>query len=96
MSHRLHFAIGKDVNMMISIFNTMMICGVPVALCRSRLLFTSRNKAAQGLRLANITEHCVGSLPEDAAERVLLADGVQLTQTSFAWPWGSVVVCLWR
>jgi hypothetical protein len=53
---------------------------VPVVLRRSRLLFTCRNQAAEGLRLANITNYCVGSLPEDAAERVLLADGVQLGQ----------------
>jgi hypothetical protein len=45
-------------------------------------LFTSRNQAAQGLRLpkTNITDCRVAALPQDAAKRVLLAGGVQLSQ----------------
>jgi hypothetical protein len=41
-------------------------------------LFTSRNQAAEGLRLQSITKHHVDSISDDAAQRVLLADGVQL------------------
>jgi hypothetical protein len=52
--------------------------GVPVVLCRSRLLFTSLNRAAEGLRLQSITEHHVDSLSDDAAQKVLLADGIEL------------------
>lgn len=53
--------------------------GLPV-LHRSRLLFTSRSKAAEGLRLQSITDHHVDTLSQAAATRVLLADGVHLHQ----------------
>jgi hypothetical protein len=44
------------------------------------VLFTSRSRAAEGLRLQSITEHHVDPLSDDAATRVLLANGVQLSE----------------
>lgn len=43
--------------------------------CRSRVLFTSRNKAAQGLRLAtdDVIKYHVECLTDEASRRVLLA-----------------------
>jgi hypothetical protein len=46
-------------------------------MCRSRLLFTSRNRAAQGLRL-KVDKRPVGCLGDEASRQVLLAGGVQL------------------
>lgn len=42
------------------------------------MLFTSRNKAAEGLEPQIITNHLVGSLPEKEATRVLRSNSVDL------------------
>ncbi|WIA28314.1 hypothetical protein OEZ86_010865 [Tetradesmus obliquus] len=44
----------------------------------SRVLFTSRNKAAEGLEPQKITNHLVGSLPAKEATRVLRSNSVDL------------------
>jgi hypothetical protein len=44
------------------------------------VLFTSRNRAAEGLRLPSIADQFVDYLSDEAAQRVMLADGVQLDQ----------------